>query len=114
LKELNLNLIFQVGGLNQRSRIIKKAPRTQTVVVERVIKPRPQPHQQIIREVIVQQPARQRFGGQQQFRRVNTNRPKVVYVEQQSSRQSFGGGGFNNRRRFVQQRRVIYPISRFN
>ncbi|KAI6191857.1 hypothetical protein M3Y97_00273100 [Aphelenchoides bicaudatus] len=69
-------------GINRRSQVIKKGPRnTETVVIKKIVQQRPQPRQQqIVREVIVQEPARQRFVTQP-VRRFNNNRQKVVYVE---------------------------------
>jgi hypothetical protein len=77
-------------------------------VIKEIVQQRPQPRQQqIVREVIVQQPVRQRFVTQP-VRRFNNNKPRIVYVEKQSpQRQSFGGG-FRQRPRFQQQRRVSF------
>lgn len=83
-------------GINRRSQIISKSPRTETVIVRRVVKPRPQPRQQIIREVIVQEPRQRTI--RQPIRRFNNNsRPQVVYVQERSNfggnqpRSNFGG-----------------------
>lgn len=96
-------------GVSQRSQVIKKSPRTETVIVRRqIVKPRSQPRQQIIREVIVQEPVRQRIINRPVQRRFN--RPKVVYVQQQQSRgppQRSFNRNFQQRPRFQQQQRRV-------
>lgn len=108
-------------GVQQRSKVIKKklAPRTETVVVTRRVVQQPArrviqqpvrrviqqvvaPRRQVIREVVVQQPARSRYVVPAP--RFN-NRPQqqVVYVEKRGRSQ--GGGNFQNRRFSQKQRR---------
>jgi len=93
----------QFRGVSQRSQVIKKGPRTETVIVRKFVQPRPQPRQQIVREVIVQEPVRQRVISQP-VRRFN-NRTKVVYVQKQGPQRRSFGGSFQQRPRFQQQQR---------
>jgi len=101
-------------GVSRRSKLIQKAPKTETVVVRRIVQHRPKPRPQIVREVIVQEPVRQQIYAPLPARRFNNNRPKIVYVEKHGppQRSSFGGGGFGGRRNFVRQqrRRITDPF----
>jgi len=102
-------------GVSRRSQVITKAPRSETIIVRRIVKPRPQPRQQIIREVFVQEP-RQRIISQPVRRFKNSNRPQVVYVQERNDfggqNRSFGGqqrfGGQQQRFGGQQQRRQTF------
>jgi len=86
------NKRISIKGISQRSHVIKRSPRTETVVVRRVVA-KPQPRQ-VVREVIVQEPVRQRVV------RAPAVNSRIVYVQKQGS--SFGG---TSRRRFITKRR---------